>query len=147
MTLATTCRNDDSSWLQERCSRLNTATMPAGPSRPSTETPIVLRMPEASSPAEASSSLFARSSTTSGPSVPNTSPASERSRIVQRSPWLRPISAPWTARQCSSTPSTSVIWQVSAPSRSATASASRSASSLMSAATSAIRPSSAAASL
>ena len=65
--------------------------MPAGPSRPSTETPIALRMPEPSSCAEASTSSERRSSTISGPSAANTSPASERARIVQRSPGRRPV--------------------------------------------------------
>ncbi len=147
MTLATTWMKAVSSVLQARGLRLNTATIPAGPSRPSTATPIALRMPEPSSCAEALTSLAVRSSTTSGPSVENTRPASERARMVQRSPWPRPGASPCTARLWSSGPSTSLMTQASAPSFSATTSASRSASSPTSAATSAIRPSSAAASL
>ena len=53
MTLATTWRKADSSPDHARGLRLNTATMPAGPSRPSTDTPIALRMPEPSSCGEA----------------------------------------------------------------------------------------------
>ena len=109
MTLATTCRNDDSSWLQVRCSQLNTATMPAGPSRPLDRDTIVLRMPEEGGPAES------RARCSPGPPPPAAVGPEHQpgERDARASSSARQVAAADVgaidARQCSSTPSTSVI--------------------------------------